>query len=123
MTELGELLQRLRQENRLSQADVESACAISRGYLSLIERGQRLPSASVLKKLAQFYGIKVETLLEAAGYLEEEFSEEEELERAYQFVITDPKYKFGTRLPGELTPEVKRFIVEMYEKATGRKLL
>lgn len=123
MSQIGELLKELREKGRWSQRDVEAAARISRGYLSLIESGQRIPSASVIVKLARFYGVRANTLLEAAGYLEEGVSEEEELERAYQFVISDPNYTFGTNLPGELTPEVKRFIVEMYEKATGRKLL
>jgi hypothetical protein len=39
-------------------------------------------------------------------------------------VLTDPHYKFGTRLKrGSLTLDAKRFIVEVYEKATGRTLL
>jgi len=38
-------------------------------------------------------------------------------------VMNDPRYKSGTRIKGGLNTEVKRFIVEMYEKATGKKLL
>ena len=50
-------------------------------------------------------------------------TEDEEVDMAFRFVMDDPRYKSGTRLQGELSLEVKRFIVEMYEKATGKKLL
>jgi len=50
-------------------------------------------------------------------------SEEEEVERAFNYVISDPRYQSGTRVTGPITTEVKRFVVEMYEKATGKKLL
>jgi hypothetical protein len=51
-------------------------------------------------------------------------SDAEHLEWAFQCVLSDPEYRFGNRLRGtELTPDAKRFIIEVYEKATGRKLL
>ena len=43
---------------------------------------------------------------------------------AFQCVLTDPAYRFGNRLRGEeLSPNAKRFIIEVYEKCTNRKLL
>jgi hypothetical protein len=48
---------------------------------------------------------------------------DEEVEMAFTYVMNDPRYKSGTRIKGGLTTDVKRFIVEMYEKATGKKLL
>jgi len=50
-------------------------------------------------------------------------SDEEEVERAFRYAISDPRYQSGTRVTGPITINVKRFIVEMYEKATGKKLL
>lgn len=50
-------------------------------------------------------------------------SEDDEVEMAFTYVMNDPRYKSGTRIKGGLNVEVKRFIVEMYEKATGKKLL
>ena len=50
-------------------------------------------------------------------------SEEDEVDMAFKYVMNDPRYKSGTRIKGGLNTEVKRFIVEMYEKATGKKLL
>jgi len=69
---------------------------------------------------------KCSALLIAAGYLEdpEEQIRREKVEKAFQHVLTDPQYKHGTRLRnGHLSLDIKRFIVEMYEKTTGRSLL
>ncbi len=41
------------------------------------------------------------------------------LERAFRYVLKDPRFRFGTRRHGNRTLEAKRFIVEMYERLTG----
>ena len=128
MTEnFGEYLRTLRLEKRYSLREVEELSGVSNSYLGLIERGQRpIPGADILKKLAPVYDVPVRDLLVAAGYLKEEdisLSEEEEVEMAFKYVMNDPRYKSGTRIKGGINNEVKRFIVEMYEKATGKKLL
>ena len=124
--EFGEFLRDLRQKNKLSlrQAAAES---ISVTYLWQIEKGSRTPSAEILKRLAPVYGVSVEYLLRVAGYLEEPNEEATDLERieaAFRLVETDKDYKFGTYMRGEeLTPEAKKYIVEVYQQTTGRKLL
>jgi len=35
-------------------------------------------------------------------------------------VLGDPRYHYGTRLTGPVTTDVKRFVIEMYEQATGK---
>jgi len=123
----GEYLRTLRLEKRYSLREVEELSGVSNSYLGLIERGQRpIPGADILKKLAPVFDVPVRDLLAVAGYLKEEdisLSEEDEVEMAFRFVMNDPRYKSGTRIKGGLNTEVKRFIVEMYEKATGKKLL
>ena len=123
----GEYLRTLRLEKRYSLREVEELSGVSNSYLGLIERGQRpIPGADILKKLAPVYDVPIRDLLASAGYLKDEdtsLSEEDEVEMAFRFVMNDPRYKSGTRIKGELNTEVKRFIVEMYEKATGKKLL
>jgi transcriptional regulator with XRE-family HTH domain len=128
MTEnFGEYLRTLRLEKRYSLREVEELSGVSNSYLGLIERGQRpIPGADILKKLAPVYDVPIRDILVAAGYLKDEdvsLSEEDEVEMAFRFVMNDPRYKSGTRIKGGLNTEVKRFIVEMYEKATGKKLL
>jgi hypothetical protein len=93
----------------------------------MIEHGRRsAPGVPILKKLAPVYKIPLHELMKAAGYLDEVAAspnDDDEVNRAFDYVMNDPRYKSGTRLTGELTMDVKRFIVEMYEKATNKKLL
>lgn len=123
----GHYLRQLRLEQKLSLREVAAQADISNTYISLIERGYRKPpGADILKRLAPIYNVPVKDLLKSAGYLTEHtgtLSAVEEVEMAFTFVMSDPRYKSGTRLEGKLSLEVKRFIVEMYEKATGKKLL
>jgi transcriptional regulator with XRE-family HTH domain len=127
LEELGSYLRELRNQKRLSLRDVEEQSGASGSYLSQVEQGKRQPSADLLRKIAPAYGASVKELLTMAGYLDEpevQMSERDRIDWAYQAVLSDPDYKFGTSLrTQDLTPEAKRFIVEVYEKATGRKLL
>ena len=125
--EIGPLLRRLRGETSLR--DVGRLTGISNSYLSQIERGDRRPGPNVLKRLGSLYGVDVQDLLQRAGFLENpddmaaRDDEPQEVERAYQYVLTDPKFRVGTRPSGPLSLEAKRFIVEMYERFTGKRLL
>ncbi len=127
MENFGGYLKGLRQEQKLSLRDVAAKSGVSISYLAQIEHGQKKsPSPEILKRLAPIYSVPVRDLLKAAGYLEEVqpvLTDEEEIEMSFRYVLNDPRYRSGTRIKGELTTEVKRFIVEMYEKATGKKLL
>jgi HTH-type transcriptional regulator, competence development regulator len=126
MNALATYLRTIRKEKGLSLKKVEKAAGVSNAYLSQLERGRRNPPhPDILKRLANVYEVPVTELLSAAGYLEEkQGSRKQNVEQAFQHVITDPKYHYGTRLKGaELSLEAKRFIVEMYEKMTKRKLL
>ncbi len=125
--EIGPLLRRLRGETGLRE--VGRRTGISNSYLSQIERGDRRPGPSVLKRLAALYGVDVQDLLKRAGFLDEpegietRDDEPEEVERAYQYVLADPKFRVGTRPSRPLSLEAKRFIVQMYEQFTGKRIL
>jgi len=127
MEKFGSYLRNLRVEQRLSLREVEQRASVSSSYIAQIERGLRKPpGVDILKKLAPVYDVPVRDLLSAAGYLKDEgisLSEEDEVNMAFRYVMNDPRYKSGTRIKCGLTTEIKRFIVEMYEKATGKKLL
>jgi HTH-type transcriptional regulator, competence development regulator len=127
MENFGEYMKNLRDGQRLSLRDVAAQTGVSISYLTQIEHGRKKnPGADILKRLAPLYDVPARDLLKAAGYLDEVkpvLSDEEEVEMAFRYVMNDPRYKSGTRVKGELTPEIKRFIVEMYEKATGKTLL
>ena len=125
---LGDYLRELRNRKRLTLREVQEQSGASGSYLSQVEQGKRHPSAELLRKIAPTYGASVRELLTMAGYLDEpevKMSDQERVEWAFSCVISDPDYKFGTslRTSTELSLEAKRFIVEVYEKATGKKLL
>ena len=128
MQSFGPYLKELRRVCGLSLKQVEKAAGVSNAYLSQIERDLRNPPhPDILKRLAQVYEVLPRELLIAAGYLEDETEKgvtRLKIEKSYRHVISDPRFRHGTRLKGSaLNIEVKRFIVEMYEKMTGRKLL
>ena len=124
--ELGRLLREFR--GGMSLREVHRLTGISDPYLSQIEKGQRRPGPRILKRLAALYAVDVHDLLKRAGHLDFEGGKPDvdqtlEVERAYQYVLSDPRFRMGTRPSGPLSEEAKRFIVEMYEGFTGKRLL
>ena len=127
--EFGRYIKKMREDARLSLREAEAIIGISNSYLYQIERGERNPpKLEVLRKMAGAYGISLSALMAAAHIQEpeehEQFYNEDELERAFEFVRKDKRFRFGTHMSGNsLTPEAKRFIVEMYQKLSDRKLI
>jgi len=124
----GYFLKSLRDKQRMSLRDVEKESGVSNAYIAQMEKGDRpAPSPDILKKLARAYNVTVRELLMRAGYLDEPevtATEEERVEAAFQYVLTDPDYKLGTRLRGEdLDTKGKRGVVITYETLTGKKIL
>ncbi len=124
----GHFLKSLRDRQRMSLRDVEKESGVSNAYIAQLEKGDRpAPSPDILKKLARAYNVTVRELLLRAGYLDEPevtATEEERIEAAFQYVLTDPDYKLGTRLRGEdLDTKGKRGVVITYETLTGKKIL
>ena len=62
---IGATLRQLR--GNLSLREVEGHTGISNPYLSNLESGSKRPGHKVLLKLAMFYGVDVDYLLELAG--------------------------------------------------------
>ncbi|MDE2859891.1 MAG: helix-turn-helix transcriptional regulator [Chloroflexota bacterium] len=122
--EIGLILKRLRGERSLR--DVQRLTGVSSSYLSLVERGERTPGVNLINKLAVLYGVDANELLQRARRLgtgDPRDDEPLEVERAYQYVLADPQFRVGTRPDGPLSINAKRFIVEMYERFTGKRLL
>ena len=119
------LLRRLRGTLTLRQVEAESG--ISNAYLSNIESGAKRPGVKILSKLAAYYHIPLQNLLEAAGLPFDENAavlagSTSELQRTYEFVTADPDIMIWS--PAETPPaEVQKFVVRMYEHYTGKKLL
>lgn len=125
--EFGEYLKRLRLDQKLSLRQVEKEVGISNSYLYQIERGERnAPKLEILRKLAALYKVSFASLMAAARLQEPEDDNRyyQSIENAFDMVRKDPDYTYGTHLNSDqLSIEVKRFVVEMYEKANDLKLL
>jgi len=125
MKELAEYLKNLRGD--LSIRQVAEKTGISNAYLSQLESKKRKkPHPDVLQKLADFYDVPILELFEKAGYLKEgelRETQEQKIDKAFAHVISDPAFQYGTRLKGKYDFDAKRFIIEMYEKLTKKKLL
>ena len=126
-SQFGAYMRTLRKQRGLTLKQVEKAAQVSNAYVSQIERGIRKPPhPDILNRLAALYQVPVRELMVQAGYLpdEAEMEKKRRIERAYEHVLSDPNYRHGTRLKAaHLSLDAKRFIVEMYEKVTGRTLL
>jgi transcriptional regulator with XRE-family HTH domain len=65
--QFGSFLKKIRLGRGMSLRQVEKITKISNSYLSQIERGERgVPNFSILKRLAEAYGVKVTDLIENA---------------------------------------------------------
>lgn len=121
---LASVLTDLRAKSNLSLRDVEKASGevVSNVYLSQLEHGHRSdPNPRVLVALARVYGVRVQVLFEAAGYVD--LPPPSLVDVAFEQVKADRQFQFGTRFSGDLDEAGKRVIIELYEKATGKKLL
>jgi HTH-type transcriptional regulator, competence development regulator len=66
---LGKYLKRLRDARALSLREVEGQTGVSNAFLSQVESGKvKKPSPAALYKLADFYDVPYEKLMELAGY-------------------------------------------------------
>ncbi len=54
---LGNALQKVRFEKKMTQTAVSKKAKITQTYLSLIEKGDKIPSSAVVKKLCKVYDI------------------------------------------------------------------
>ncbi|MFC2015284.1 helix-turn-helix domain-containing protein [Chloroflexota bacterium] len=66
---LGNILKRQRLMTPLTLRELAKASGISPSHLGRIERGERFPSASVLKRISQPLGFEESELFFLAGYL------------------------------------------------------
>jgi transcriptional regulator with XRE-family HTH domain len=125
---LGEFLKQLREKKGASLRDVERDTGLPNVYLSQLETGERkkLPPPDRLKKLASYYNVTIQELLQKAGYYENneiEQTYEQKIDSLFLHVTNDINFKFGTRLKGNYDLDAKKFIIELYEKATQKELL
>jgi transcriptional regulator with XRE-family HTH domain len=88
---LGEHLRKLREARDMSLQQVQINCGVNGSFLSQVERGNKKPSPTTLKKLATAYRVDYQDLLKAANYLPEvlEESPTETKRRRLEKIVTD----------------------------------
>ena len=122
---IGQLLRELRGTKTLRH--VESNTGITNAYLSNIELGLKKPGLKTLAKLGMYYDVPLEHLMQVAGLADEAPEPQKgsiiEVQRAYGFVLGDPVVSKYQKPPETPSLDVQRFVVEMYQHFTGRKLL
>ena len=123
---IGELLKSLRGARTLR--NVEADTGITNAYLSNIELGIKKPGVRTLAKLGKYYQVPLAHLLQVAG-IEDEMPEHVErdspmdIQRAFDFAVTDPRVAHYQK-PAEALPlDLQKYVVQIYEQYTGRKLL
>ena len=136
---LGDFLKRKRKELGLTLDDVHKMTDISVSYMSQLENNKRLRiSLRFYKKLIKIYKLSIDEIQYCTFVGDEsdwtattEETEEErvarlereDLEKAFEFVIRDPRFHHGVALSGMPGSAMHRFVVELYEKLTRRPLL
>ena len=123
--EIGSLLRDLR--GRLSLRQMEEATGITYSYLSNIERGKRQPGFKILSKLAAYHDVPMRNLLVAAGYPPEPSADGRhstaDIQRSFRFVMDDPELDAFEKPSEAAAIDLKRYVVQLYEHYTGKKLL
>ena len=123
---IGELLKTLRGTRTLR--NVEADTGITNAYLSNIELGVKKPGVRTLVKLSKYYQVPLAHLLHVAG-IEDEMPEPVErdspmdIQRAFDFVVTDPRVAQYEKPTEALPLDLQKYVVQIYEQYTGRKLL
>lgn len=125
---LGKYIAELRVHRGLTLRKIEDLTGIPNAYLSQLETGQKkyLPSPPLLTKLSECLGVSTNDLLAKAGYLKQSAvreSLEKQVDKAFRHAVSDPQFRYGAALMARYDFNIKRFVVELYEKATGRSIL
>lgn len=90
MDNYGDYFRALRESKQLTLREVERATDVSNAYLSQLESGKiKQPSPLTLHKLAIFYGVGYQLLMEKVGY---PIPERKEVEKRRE---TSVAYKIG----------------------------
>jgi transcriptional regulator with XRE-family HTH domain len=89
-TQLGEIIRRQRVTIPLTLQELATMSGVSPSHLGRIERGERYPSARVLRRIAKPLGLGEDGLFTLAGYLSPQPSGVAEADAAYSGSRVDP---------------------------------
>ncbi len=92
----------------LTLQELANTSGVSPSHLGRIERGDRFPSASILRKIAKPLGFEENELFTLAGYLSPQTSSISETERPYGGQQLDP---YVARMLEQEPIEVQRSVI------------
>ncbi len=98
-TNLGRILKQRRVSLPLTLRDLSSMAGVSASHLGRIERGERFPSGSVLRRIAGPLGFEEDELFTLAGYLSPQ-----------KAGVAESRVEYGSR--GDLDPYVARVLAQ-----------
>jgi transcriptional regulator with XRE-family HTH domain len=98
-TNLGRILKQQRVSLPLTLRDLSAMSGVSASHLGRIERGERFPSGSVLRRIAGPLGFEEDELFTLAGYLSPQ-----------QAGVAESRIQYGSR--GDLDPYVARVLAQ-----------
>lgn len=88
---IGKIVKQKRTLISLTLFELGKTAGVSPSHLGKIERGERFPSARVLRKIAKPLGFNENELFMIAGFLSEQYSNEVEMaDTQYQYEGLDP---------------------------------
>jgi transcriptional regulator with XRE-family HTH domain len=108
-SDLGKILKQQRINTPLTLQELAAVSGVSSSHLGRIERGERFPSARILRKIAKPLGFSEDELFTLAGFLSPQTSgvAEENITR-YNSRQLDP---YVARLLAEEPPEIQRAVI------------
>jgi transcriptional regulator with XRE-family HTH domain len=107
--DLGKILKQQRINTPLTLQELAAESGVSSSHLGRIERGERFPSARILRKIAKPLGFNEDELFTLAGFLSPQTSAvaEENITR-YNSRQLDP---YVAKLLAEEPPEIQRAVI------------
>lgn len=105
---LGEMIRQQRILKPMTLSELSSMSGVSSSHLGRIERGERFPSAKILRKLAEPLGFVEEELLTYAGYLSPQPSPGAEKRTEETTGRIDP---YVARVLSQEPPQVQRTVI------------
>jgi len=106
---VGDNIKRLREEREMTQQQIAELINMHRSNYSKIESGQRELSVSALDKIAKYFGITIDELVNMDGSVPKEVT------------VEDKTTVEQVKLIQELEPEDKKMIFKMIETFLTKK--
>ena len=108
VNDIGRVMKDQRLMSELTLRELAHKSGVSSSHLGRIERGERFPSAHILRKVAQPLGFQEETLLIYGGYLSSPSTSKGDREQRVMWGRLDP---YVARALSQEPAEVQRTVI------------